>query len=234
MAVGIVGRIVNACQSYLADPGPVREAAAVCLARLLTRPDTDARRVDAFMRWSNDQLGQVMGAPASELGPGIPAESGDRDGVVGAGDGDGDEEGGGENVSSQAGFGGSGRGGGGGDDDDGDGDDGDGHGRGGPGAGGGVLTGRAEAQATGVLLVLVEVGKHGHRDVLCKHLPAVFEDVMRFAGSAVAASSTLLRKLTVKFATRVGLAYMPPRVVSWRYQRGKWPSCFTRDAKVCS
>ena len=83
-----------------------------------------------------------------------------------------------------------------------------------------ALNSAAETQATGVLLVLVECGKHGHRDALCRHLTNVFEHVVRFAGSAVTAGSTLLRKLTVKFSTRVGLAYMPPRVVSWRYQRG--------------
>ena len=34
-------------------------------------------------------------------------------------------------------------------------------------------------------------------------------------------ASTLQRKLTMKLSQRIGLQYMPPRLVKWRYQRGQ-------------
>jgi hypothetical protein len=128
----------------------VREAACVCLSRLITRPDTEEAHVQRFMEWSGSQLRTI----ASSV------------------------------------------------------------------AGGRALHSTSEALATGILFVLVECGKHGHRDAVRAHLTAVFEHVLRFGGSSVTDGSTLLRKLVVKFAARVGLTYMPPRVVSWRYQRG--------------
>lgn len=39
-------------------------------------------------------------------------------------------------------------------------------------------------------------------------------------GDADRKHSPGIRKLLVKLAARTGLTYLPPRVVSWRYQRG--------------
>ncbi len=52
----IVTRIITASQSYLADSGPVRDAAALCLARLLTRPDMDSDRLSSVLVWCSSQL----------------------------------------------------------------------------------------------------------------------------------------------------------------------------------
>lgn len=76
------------------------------------------------------------------------------------------------------------------------------------------------AQLTGVFTTLTHIAKHGHREVLRECLPIVFSRVVSTAGASNA--SPLVRKLTVKLAQRVGLTYLPPRVVSWRYQRGAW------------
>ena len=78
----LVESIISTCKEYLADPGAVRDAAAVCLSRLLTRyvpwpghpapvcwhslgrrcdcvrtrPDMDSSYLRRFMAWARDQL----------------------------------------------------------------------------------------------------------------------------------------------------------------------------------
>ncbi|RYE95980.1 MAG: hypothetical protein EOO41_05100, partial [Methanobacteriota archaeon] len=101
--------------------------------------------------------------------------------------------------------------------------------------------------ATGVMQALVEIGKRGHRETLQAVMGDVLSRVLAITHSGTASedgasgvagngaartgpasaarsgrlqSSSLLRKLLVKLATRTGLAYLPPRLVSWRYQRG--------------
>ena len=64
--------------------------------------------------------------------------------------------------------------------------------------------------------------KHGHRDRLEGRIPLVAE-CMRVAAEALTTNkaSTLQRKLTMKLSQRIGLQYMPPRLIKWRYQRGQ-------------
>ena len=71
---------------------------------------------------------------------------------------------------------------------------------------------------TGIFTTLCQIAKHGERLVLQGCLPVVIDRVVETAGASN--TSPLLRKLTVKFAQRVGLTYLPPKVVDWRYQRG--------------
>ena len=62
--------------------------------------------------------------------------------------------------------------------------------------------------------------KHGSRAALAPRAAALWAQTSALAGSAGAARSPLLRKLAVKLAARVGLLLLPPRLVTWRYQRG--------------
>ena len=48
----LVTNIVESCKVYLSNTGPAREAAAVCLSSLLTRPDMDGRHLSDFMTWA--------------------------------------------------------------------------------------------------------------------------------------------------------------------------------------
>ena len=45
----LVHDIINTCKESLADAGPTRDAAAFCLASLLTRPDMDRGILDDFL-----------------------------------------------------------------------------------------------------------------------------------------------------------------------------------------
>ena len=48
---GLTAVIVTLCKIYLRDPGPTREAASMCLATLLTRPDTENMQLHSFLSW---------------------------------------------------------------------------------------------------------------------------------------------------------------------------------------
>jgi hypothetical protein len=77
--------------------------------------------------------------------------------------------------------------------------------------------------ATGVFAALAAVFKHGHRNELLARIDGIFHQMFRDPDSPylkAAESNVVLRQLTVKLASRIALAYMPPRVASWRYQRG--------------
>ena len=59
----------------------------------------------------------------------------------------------------------------------------------------------------------------GGRDVLLVQAPALWAHVaLPLAASEVAARSPLIRRLRMKLVQRVGLAHLPPRVATWRYQ----------------
>ena len=84
----------------------------------------------------------------------------------------------------------------------------------------------ADLQTIGAYMTLVEIFKHGHRESLLPRIDIVCDCVVA-ANEARArddprfARSTVLRKLSVKLAQRIALQYMPPRVLSWRYERGQ-------------
>lgn len=88
----------------------------------------------------------------------------------------------------------------------------------------------------GVVLTLATIFKTGSRSNLMeRHLKCiekVWEQAILVADHAspkkdsnihgsVGGGALMLRKLLVKFFARVGSSYLPPKVASWRYQRGK-------------
>jgi hypothetical protein len=164
---GLIEGIIGLCKHYLGDPGPTRDAASVCLSKLLTRPDMEAKHLTDFLTWSNTVVGGGATPDVASFG------------YVGGG-----KPASGASVP------------------------------GGP--------GRKVFLSTGVLTTLVMVFKVGHRDRMEGRIPLVAE-CMHVAAQAMSSgkASTLQRKLTMKLSQRVGLQYMPPRLVKWRYQRGQ-------------
>ena len=49
----LVDSLILVCKMYLRDSGPIRNAAALCLSKLLTRPDMEARHLSEFLVWAN-------------------------------------------------------------------------------------------------------------------------------------------------------------------------------------
>jgi hypothetical protein len=203
---GIIATLIGVCQGYLSDSGPPRDAAAVCLSRLLSRPDMQRSHLHKYLQWAADTLAACTARP-----PAAANAVQDADAMLEASGSDGMGSGG------AAGGGGA--------------DDGDAAAAGSGGAGT-TLAARVFL-ATGVMSSLVEIAKHGHREALRDCLADTFSRVVAIAQGTDAGSggagtrglglraSPLLRKLTVKLAARTGLTYMPPRVVAWRYQRGQ-------------
>jgi hypothetical protein len=232
---GIIARITSLCKGYLSDPGAVREAAAVCLARLLTRPDMDRAHLRTYVAWAADTLAACT---AKEDGGGVGGgAAGGEEGESGAGGAAG-PAGGAEEADAAAAAAGSSS----------VSDDGGEAGAADAGASGASAGGEAGGKAapatatsiasriflaTGVLTSLVNVAKFGHRDTLMEVLGDAFSRVSAIAAADVGGgrgaaahrnvglkASPLLRKLTVKLAARTGLTHLPPRVVAWRYNRG--------------
>jgi hypothetical protein len=142
----LIESIIFLGKSYLSDPGATREMAALCLSRLLTRPDMDTEHLSTFTRWVKVALQENN--QAAEL-----AGTADRFVVI------------------------------------------------------------------GVLLALSQIFKHGHREQLLCITPMVFEAVLERCSTS--SSNTLQRHLAVKLMQRLGMTFMPPKVVSWRYNRGQ-------------
>lgn len=63
--ISIVSNIVKLCKDYLSDPGTTQVAAAVCLSRLLSRPDTEQHYLMQFLDWSNQEL--IMVSKGSDM-----------------------------------------------------------------------------------------------------------------------------------------------------------------------
>ena len=67
---GLIQGMVSLCKHYLGDPGPTRDAAAVCLSKLLTRPDMEAKYLTEFLQWSNSVIsGAVQAGISLAWGP---------------------------------------------------------------------------------------------------------------------------------------------------------------------
>lgn len=65
-SIHLVTRIVMVCKRHLADTGPTREAAAVCISSLLTRPDMESSHLTEFMAWSMSLLNQWAVQPSAD------------------------------------------------------------------------------------------------------------------------------------------------------------------------
>ena len=70
----------------------------------------------------------------------------------------------------------------------------------------------------GVLHCVAQIFKKGHRSRLLAHAPAVLTPCLLIAAQN---NQTLTRKLVCKLAQRIGMTFLPPRIASWRYQRGQ-------------
>lgn len=165
-SVTLVGAICDQATEYLRDPGPTREAAAVCLASLLKRPDMECGQLAVFLKWAEGVLGVRDPSAGAEM-----EERGQR----------------------------------------------------GSGGGGLEATLAAPGEAflpLGVLQTLSVLLKAGHRQNLLAFLPSLLRCLAQGPSSDLG-SLTLSRKLKIKLLQRVALAYLPPRVASWRYRRGQ-------------
>eukprot|EP01138_Halocafeteria_seosinensis_P011721 gb/GECG01011978.1/.p1 GENE.gb/GECG01011978.1/~~gb/GECG01011978.1/.p1 ORF type:complete len:1494 (+),score=189.78 gb/GECG01011978.1/:1-4482(+) len=154
----IIDTIISTCKEYLADASAVRDAAAICLSRLLARPDMDYNYLQSYLHWAAQQLDKHI-----------------------------------TDAKPQSVF-----------------------------------------ACTGILTSLVEIAKHGHREVLLTPFAETFDKVLSTVNASLSGGDTLsetgtrslkastsMRKLIVKLACRTGLTFLPPRVVKWRYQRGQ-------------
>lgn len=221
---GIVGSILLLCRSYLSDPGAVRDGSAVCIARLLTRPDMDKSHLRSYLAWASDSLAACT-SKQQNAADDLDADA-DVDPASGSGSNAADGSGGSDPLDGPAA---------------GSSVDGAGAPSGGDASSAASTNPASAAQsvasriflATGILQSLVNIAKFGHRDTLIDVLADTFSRVSAIAvndtnaGRGVSGgksgglkASPLLRKLTVKLAARTGLTYLPPRVVAWRYQRG--------------
>ena len=68
-------------------------------------------------------------------------------------------------------------------------------------------------------MTLTAIFKKGHRNKLLGVIEHLFPHILHLAQQS--SQSTLMRKLNVKLFQRMGMACLPPRVVSWAYQRGQ-------------
>ena len=74
---------------------------------------------------------------------------------------------------------------------------------------------------TGVLHVMTDILKTGQREQLLSRASKVFDTfITTKSDSEFVESSSILKKLRVKFANNLGLIYLKPKVASWRYKMG--------------
>ena len=82
----------------------------------------------------------------------------------------------------------------------------------------------AEQKATflvpGVARALAAIFKLGTRAALLGVAERAWGDARDLAESPAAKGSALVRQLACKLAQRIGLLFLKPRVVAWRYERG--------------
>ncbi|GLD96043.1 hypothetical protein PINS_up004721 [Pythium insidiosum] len=64
----IVASILTLCKEYLADSGAKQLAAAVCLSRLLSRPDMEAHHLHRFLSWADAELRRAADLLAATSG----------------------------------------------------------------------------------------------------------------------------------------------------------------------
>ena len=101
-----------------------------------------------------------------------------------------------------------------------------GGGAGGGGGGGGGAEGSAAAEMEATFLVpgvtraLAAIFKLGTRGALLGVAERAWGDARDLAASPAAAGSALVRQLATKLTTRIGLLFLKPRVIAWRYERG--------------
>ena len=70
----------------------------------------------------------------------------------------------------------------------------------------------------GVLQTIAQIFKKGERNKLLSHSDELLSQCLAISSQT---NQVKIRKLTVKLIQRIGMAFLPPRVARWRYQRGK-------------
>jgi hypothetical protein len=74
---------------------------------------------------------------------------------------------------------------------------------------------------SGILQTLTEIFKAGHREDLLPRVDLIFKPILQGEiKNKFLSKSSNLRKYRVQIAQRIGLVYLKPKVVKWRYQRG--------------
>ena len=69
----------------------------------------------------------------------------------------------------------------------------------------------------GVLHCISQIFKKGHRSRILPHATTILTPCLAIAAQD---NQVLVRKLTCKLTQRIGMTFLPPKVASWRYQRG--------------
>jgi hypothetical protein len=135
-------RILKLGQHYVLQTDKSRDAAAILLCKVLTRPDVQGLRVVRFLEWCTDQLATA-------------------------------------DTSSMQGM----------------------------------------AGACGILATLAHLFKLSKREEVLELAHSVLHTLKTC--NSLHSSNTLLRKLSIKLAQRLGTTFLPARVVSWQYRRGR-------------
>ncbi|RUP45119.1 armadillo-type protein [Jimgerdemannia flammicorona] len=73
---------------------------------------------------------------------------------------------------------------------------------------------------TGILTSFCAIYQLGPRYMLLPTLDTHILPILRLPLAGTYATNAVIRKLFAKFAQRVGMCYLKPKVASWRYQRG--------------
>lgn len=74
---------------------------------------------------------------------------------------------------------------------------------------------------SGILQTLTEILKSGHRSDLLSRVEMIFDPLLKTdIKNKFMAKSSNLRKYKVQIAQRIGLVFLKPKIVKWRYQRG--------------
>jgi tubulin-specific chaperone D len=163
-ATPFMEQLMHMAQQEFQKAGPVREAAATCLAAWLSRPDWEETQLPTFIQWTKTVLQDYTTATTSQNGP----------------------------ISH---FGSS--------------------------------TNLFRVMGALQTCTAILKGSSASRLHLITHMQALWDPVSRLADwqppgvGGIHNNNLLLRKLLVKFWTRMGCAYLPPRIAAWRYQRGK-------------
>ena len=88
----LVDRIISVCKTYLRDSGPARNAAALCLSKLLTRPDMEARHLDEFLTWANTVVSASVNSGAGSAASAAGVNGGAGNAAAGGGINGGEEK----------------------------------------------------------------------------------------------------------------------------------------------
>ena len=73
-------------------------------------------------------------------------------------------------------------------------------------------------EVIGVLQTIAQIFKKGERGRLLSNAPKILKECVTISSQV---NQVKIRKLAVKLIQRIGMTFLPPRVASWRYQRGK-------------